>query len=106
MPPEMGAEQLRDLLARGGTPIILDVREPAETQMAPFAGAVEIPMGEVPNRLEELERDDHIVVLCHHGIRSGRVAAYLHEQGFHRVTNLSGGIDAWSLLVDPSVPRY
>ncbi len=102
----MGVEQLRDLLAKGTMPTILDVREPDETQLAPFAGAVEIPMGEVPTRLEELDRDDDIVVLCHHGIRSGRVAAYLDQQGFRRIANLTGGIDAWSLFIDPNVPRY
>ena len=73
--------------------------------MAPFAGAIEIPMREIPTRLEELDRNDEIVVLCHHGIRSGRIVAYLDQQGF-RVTNLTGGIDAWSLFIDPRVPRY
>lgn len=106
MAAELRVEQLRDLLAQGKTPTILDVREPDETQLAPFTGAVEIPMGEVPSRLQELDPDDDIVVLCHHGIRSGRVAAYLDQQGFQRVSNLTGGIDAWSLFVDPSVPRY
>lgn len=103
---ELGVEQLRDRLAKGEMPTILDVREPDETRLAPFVGAVEIPMGEVPSRLGELNPDDDIVVLCHHGIRSGRVAIYLDQQGFQRVSNLTGGIDAWSLFVDPSVPRY
>jgi len=106
MAVELGVEQLRDRLAKGEMPTILDVREPDETRLAPFVGAVEIPMGEVPSRLGELNPDDDIVVLCHHGIRSGRVAIYLDQQGFQRVSNLTGGIDAWSLFVDPSVPRY
>lgn len=102
----MRVEQLRDLLAQGKMPTVLDVREPDETRLAPFAGALEIPMGEVPSRLNEIDPDEEIVVLCHHGIRSGRVAAFLDQQGFRRVANLTGGIDAWSLFVDPNVPRY
>lgn len=102
----MRVGQLRDLLAQGKMPTVLDVREPDETRLAPFAGAVEIPMGEVPSRLTELDPDDEIVVLCHHGIRSARVAAFLDQQGFRRVANLTGGIDAWSLFIDPNVPRY
>ena len=106
MAAQIGVEQLRDLLARGEMPVILDVREPDETRLARFAGAMEIPMGQVPRRLDELSRDDRIVVLCHHGVRGGRVAAYLDQEGFRRVANLSGGIDAWSMLIDPKVPRY
>ncbi len=103
---EIGVEQLRDLLAQGKMPTVLDVREPDETRLAPFAGAVQIPMGEIPSRLDELDPEDDIVVLCHHGIRSGRIAAFLDQQGFRRVANLTGGIDAWSLFIDPNVPRY
>lgn len=103
---EVGVEKLREMLAHGGTPTILDVREPDETRRARFAGALEIPLGEVPARLDELDRDEEIIVLCHHGVRSGRVAAYLEQQGFRRVANLTGGIDAWSLLIDPKIPRY
>lgn len=106
MPVEMRVEQLRDLLSAGTMPTVLDVREPHETQLAPFAGAVEIPMGEVPARLDDLRRDEQIVVLCHHGVRSARVASFLEHEGFKHVANLTGGIDAWSLSVDPSVPRY
>lgn len=106
MAVELGVEQLRDLLTEGKAPTILDVREPDETRLAPFAGSLEIPMGEVPSRLQELDPASDIVVVCHHGIRSGRVAAYLDQQGFERVANLTGGIDAWSLFIDPSVPRY
>lgn len=103
---EIRPEQLRDLLARGKTPLILDVREPEETRLAPFAGALEIPLAEIPERLAEIPTEEDIVVLCHHGIRSGRAAAYLATRGFGRVSNLVGGIDAWSRLVDPHVPRY
>jgi rhodanese-related sulfurtransferase len=106
MAVEIGVEVLRDLLAGGKMHTILDVREPDETLLAPFVGALEIPMGEIPSRLEELGREDEIVVLCHHGIRSGRIAGYLEQQGFSHISNLTGGIDAWSLFIDPKVPRY
>jgi len=86
--------------------MILDVREPFETELAPFPGAHTLPMGDVPARLGELDPDREIVVVCHHGVRSAQVAAYLSDKGFARVLNLAGGIEAWSLEVDPSVPRY
>jgi len=97
---------LRDRLAAGELPTILDVREPEEIQIVRFPGAVEIPMSEIPGRLSELDADDEIIVLCHHGVRSAHVAGYLAQQGFRRVRNLAGGIDAWALLVDPSLARY
>jgi rhodanese-related sulfurtransferase len=103
---QLDPRALRDRLAAGDLPTVLDVREPEEIQIAAFPGALEIPMGELPGRLGELDRDDEIVVLCHHGVRSAHVAGYLAEQGFRRVSNLAGGIDAWSLLVDGSVSRY
>ena len=97
---------LRDRLAAGELPTILDVREPEEIQIVRFPGAVEIPMSEIPSRLSELDANDEIVVLCHHGVRSAHVAGYLAQQGFRQVRNLAGGIDAWALLVDPSLGRY
>ena len=97
---------LRDRLAAGELPTILDVREPEELQIARFPGAVEIPMGEIPNRLAELDADEEIIVLCHHGVRSAHVAGYLAQNGFKRARNLAGGIDAWAMLVDPSIARY
>ena len=86
--------------------MFLDVREPAEHAAASIGGAVLIPMREVPGRLAELDRDKEIVVFCHHGSRSAMVVQFLRGQGFGRAINMSGGIDAWSLVVDPSVPRY
>ena len=106
MVKEIGPRELHQRLASGEMPLVLDVREPAEIRLAPFAGALEIPLGELQQRIAELDPSEEIVVLCHHGIRSARVASYLADQGFARVVNLAGGIDAWSVLVDPSVPRY
>jgi rhodanese-related sulfurtransferase len=92
--------------ARGENVVLLDVREPAELEMASVASALHIPMREIPARLTELDRDTPLVVMCHSGGRSRRVAEYLLANGFSRVFNLSGGIDAWSTQLDSHVPRY
>ncbi len=85
---------------------LLDCREPMEVEIASIAGAVHIPMSQIPARLEELDLDGEIIVFCHSGIRSQDVAGFLEEQGFTQVHNMLGGIDAWSHEVDPRVPRY
>ncbi|MBX3610048.1 MAG: sulfurtransferase [Hydrogenophaga sp.] len=91
-------------------PIVLDVREPAELQTACVsADGFELrhmPMRSVPARLHELERDHPIACLCHHGGRSAQVTQFLLNQGFTQVVNIHGGIDAWALQRDPSIPRY
>jgi rhodanese-related sulfurtransferase len=103
---EIGPVELKARLERDDKPFILDVREPWEVQMASMPGAANIPMGEIPARLSELDSRRETVVICHHGIRSAEVAVYLARRGFERVINLAGGIDAWSREVDPAVPRY
>lgn len=103
---EISVTDLSRRIAGPDAPVVLDVREPQEIAVARFPGAVEIPMQSVPSRMGELDRDAEIFVLCHHGMRSAHVADYLAEQGFTRVGNVTGGIDAWALMVDPSVPRY
>lgn len=85
--------------------MLMDVREPAELQQAAVDGAVHIPMGAVPERLAELDRDKTILCMCHLGGRSAQVAAYLRAQGFTRVINVAGGIEAWAAEVDPSVRK-
>jgi rhodanese-related sulfurtransferase len=85
---------------------LLDVREDAEIEIASVPRARHIPMREIPGRLAELDRDRPIVVMCHSGGRSRRVADYLASNGFTEVFNLKGGIDAWSTEIDPQVPRY
>jgi rhodanese-related sulfurtransferase len=92
--------------ANGGDVVLLDVREPVELEMAAVAGAVHIPMREVPARLAELDADKPLVVMCHSGGRSRRVAEYLAANGFATVFNLNGGIDAWSTQLDSQIPRY
>ena len=100
----------RDLAAglQPGKPglVLLDVREPWEFATAQIAGSKSMPMGEIPARVQELDPDTHIVTVCHAGVRSLNVAVWLRNQGFEKVQSLSGGIDAWSREVDPTVPRY
>ena len=93
-------------LERGDDFILLDCREPEELQIASIEGAVSIPMGEIPMRLQELDPDKEYVVVCHHGVRSGEVAGFLRANDFSNVLNLRGGIDAWSREVDATVPLY
>lgn len=99
-----------DLNRTHGEPVLLDVREPAEWQFVSVqpAGAelLQMQMQTVPLRLAELDPDRPVAVLCHHGGRSMQVAMFLARQGFAHVANVAGGIDAWSLQVDPSLPRY
>ncbi len=87
-------------------PVLLDVREPWEFQTCHIAGSVPIPMNSIPERLQELEEDAPIVCICHHGARSMSVAAFLERNGFTQVTNLTGGVHAWALQVDNSMPIY
>lgn len=99
------------LAAQGGNGVLLDVREPAELRTASVSSQEDyellaIPMNEIPARLQELDPARPVACLCHHGGRSMRVAAFLAQNGFARVANVAGGIDAWSLQRDPSVPRY
>ncbi len=97
---------LKDRLDKGNTIFLLDVREPHEYSMAKIEGSVLIPLGELPTSLDKLNSNDEIVALCHRGMRSADAVGFLMQQGFGNVKNLIGGIDAWSLEIDPEVPRY
>jgi rhodanese-related sulfurtransferase len=90
---------------------LLDVREPWEVEVARVEQTVHmpvtnIPLAEIPARCSELQPSFPVAVLCHSGARSARAAAFLVQQGFTRVSNVKGGIDAWSCEVDPAIPRY
>jgi rhodanese-related sulfurtransferase len=102
---EISPEEVK---ARAGTPFtLLDVREPWEFEIASIAGSKHIPMGDIPGRAHhELDSEEHIVVLCHHGVRSLTVTHWLRQQGFENAQSMSGGIDAWSRQIDISVPTY
>jgi len=100
----MEVKSLRD---SGQEFTLLDVREPWEYETAHMEGSRHIPMGEIPARFnQELDPEQHIVVVCHHGVRSMNVTAWLRQQGFDKVQSLRGGIDRWSREIDPSVPLY
>ncbi len=87
-------------------PLVLDVREPWEHQICSLPGSVLMPMRSVPARLAELDPSADTVVVCHHGVRSFQVAAFLERAGFARLHNLSGGVDAWAKSVEASMPVY
>jgi rhodanese-related sulfurtransferase len=103
---EISAQALKKRITAGEKPVLLDVREPEEVAIVRLPGAVHIPMGEVPGRLHELDPDKEIIVYCHHGVRSLRVAQFLVQRDFDRVSNLTGGIDAWAIEVEPGMARY
>jgi rhodanese-related sulfurtransferase len=103
---EISVQELKARRDRGENPLVIDVREAWELQLASIPGVVHLPMNEVPARLGELSRDAETVVMCHAGGRSMRVAQYLANQGFTKVANLTGGIAAWSQYVDATVPHY
>jgi rhodanese-related sulfurtransferase len=100
----------RELAARLGDgsepPLLLDVRQPWEFGICRIDGARSLPMRDIPAALDGLDRDQELVVICHHGIRSQQVALYLDHQGFRNVTNLQGGVAAWARDVDPAMPTY
>jgi rhodanese-related sulfurtransferase len=87
-------------------PQLLDVREAWEFETCSIAGSRHIPMGEIPARYGEVPAQAELVVICHHGGRSLQVATFLEKNGYARVHNLSGGVDAWAKSVDPAMPVY
>jgi rhodanese-related sulfurtransferase len=103
---QIGPRELAKRLTQPDTPLLLDVREPGEWQFCHITGALHLPMDQLAKRWDELDRDREMIVYCHHGVRSQLAAKFLSEQGFKRVRNLVGGIDAWSIDVDPNMPRY
>ena len=106
-PLQISVSAARDLVRQGPAPArIIDVREPHELEICRLQGAEHIPMRRIPERLAELPRDQHLLILCHHGSRSLHVTQYLRQQGFPAVSNIAGGIEAWAAELDPSLVRY
>ena len=103
---EISPEELKRRQASSAPPRLIDVREPWEVAMAAIPGAIHIPLNELPQRLGELDPKAETVVMCKAGGRSLRAAMFLQSRGFSHVANLSGGIDAWTRDVDPSLPSY
>ena len=103
---EIMPEEVKAQLEGAERPVLLDVREPWEIKIARIEDSKNIPMGDVPMRVQELDPDEHIIVVCHHGVRSLNVTSWLRQQGFEKVQSMRGGIDRWSRTVDPKVPVY
>jgi len=105
VPLEIDVHETQRLLLSGGA-VMIDVREPFEVAICRIPGTVTIPMRQIPAELETLPRDRHLLIQCHHGGRSMQVTHFLRQQGFRRVSNVGGGIDAWAREIDPAMQRY
>jgi rhodanese-related sulfurtransferase len=105
-PFEIDAPTLKQRLDSAAPPAVLDVRESWETDLGTIPGAILVPLGEFTRRVGELPRDRPLAIVCHHGGRSAQATAWLRSQGFDNAINVAGGVDAWSRLVDPALPRY
>jgi len=103
---EITAAEVKQRLDRGDKLLLVDVRETHEHALCRIEGAVLIPMGSIPANLQKLDTDDDVICFCHHGMRSLDVANWLRQQGVKSAKSMAGGIDRWSLEVDPKVPRY
>src|SRR3984957_10191059 len=107
MDDEIPPKEEKANLDQGGGFTLVDVREPWEFETANIGVAKLLPMGDNPSRAhQELDPEDHIIVICHHGVRSLNVTAWLRQQGFEKAQSMQGGIDAWSRRVDGNVPLY
>ncbi|PYV48315.1 MAG: molybdenum cofactor biosynthesis protein MoeB, partial [Acidobacteria bacterium] len=102
---EMQVEELKQRLDRGEDLFVLDVREPHEYQICNLGGHL-IPLGDLPNRVSELDTSKEIVAHCRSGVRSAKAVNFLRQAGFKKVHNLAGGILAWADRVDPTMPKY
>ena len=102
------APELAAMLTLADPPRLLDVREAEEHELAALPNSTLVPLGQIPGRVQELSdwKNEPVVVYCHHGIRSLHAIHFLTQAGFTNLTNLSGGIDAWSREVDSKTPRY
>ena len=107
MLPDLTPEELHARLQRGEPLQLVDVREPEEYEYCHIPGSLLLPLGDIPQHATELATDRPVVLVCHHGVRSAQALAYLqHRHGLTNLLNLRGGIHAWSVQVDPSVPIY
>ena len=103
---EINIDQFKEIRDNGNNVVVLDVREYHEYDICNIEGSVLIPLGEIADRIDELNEDDEIIVHCHHGGRSMKATQFLKDKGFKNVKNLAGGIDAWAEKYDPDMPRY
>jgi rhodanese-related sulfurtransferase len=105
-PEAISVRELADMRSAGKAHTVLDVREARELDICRLAGALHVPMAEIPARTDDLPTDQLLVVICHHGARSQMVVDFLRSAGFDNAINLDGGIDAWACDIDQSMPRY
>jgi len=103
---EVSPEQVKAKLDAGDDFTLLDCRNDDERAFCRIEPSMHIPMRQTPERLDEIPRDKPVIVYCHHGVRSMQVAGFLKQQGFDDVHSMAGGTDAWSLAIDPNLPRY
>ena len=103
---EISVHELKQKLDQGDSILLLDVREPAEYEIARFEDALLIPLKELPQQVNRLHPDREIVIHCHAGVRSMYAASYLYQIGFRNVKSLAGGIDQWAIEIDPTLNRY
>lgn len=105
--PEITPADAAALLAAPNPPVLIDVREKWEFDTAHIENSLLMPMGDVPSRAhQDLDEDEPILVLCHHGARSLNVTMWLRQQGFSQAQSIAGGIESWSRQIDPTIPRY
>jgi len=103
---EILPREVKQRLDRGEKLLLVDVREPHEFAICCIDGAVLIPMGTIPANLQKLDTNEDVICFCHHGMRSLDVANWLRAQGVKSAKSMAGGIDRWSVEIDPKVPRY
>lgn len=99
-------EHLKEMLDGGKAPRLIDVRDPWEFELCRIPGSENIPMSELSGKLEHIDHQADLVLICHHGVRSRQVVAYLESAGFTLVQNLDGGVDGWAVAIDPDMPQY
>ena len=103
-PIEVDVLTAAEALKNGAT--LLDVREPMELEFCKIHGSLDIPMGQIQGQLSQIPKEGFLLILCHHGMRSGQVTAFLRSQGYENAVNVAGGIEAWAQVVDPQIRRY
>lgn len=102
----LAPQQVQQLLDSGHNLLLLDVREKWEFEICHIETSNNIPMGNLPDAMQDLDTEQETIIICHHGARSMQVAYYLENNGFSNVINLDGGVDAWAMIIDPHMQQY
>ncbi len=104
---QLSPQQISELLNQSADkPVLIDVREPFEVEICAIEGSTNIPLQQIAEAAEDLDPDKEYVLICHHGMRSQRAGMIMAAQGFEKLINLVGGIDAWACNIDPQMQRY